>query len=261
MLKTRLSTAAIALPTLLAIVIFAPAWFFTAFILVLGVWGLYEVSETTHAHTAGSIAIIVLIGLAPMLFTLLDDDPAWIVPLTVVVIVLAVVAVVAIGGASRGPKGVLLTVIGAAWVGVLFPYFAILRNRAGGVSAILMMLLLVIASDAGAYFGGSYAGRHRLAPNLSPHKTIEGAIAGLLAAIVAALALRPLLAAEWGMGEASVFGAAVAVLAQLGDMAGSAIKRSAEVKDFGWIFPGHGGLLDRTCSLVFACVFTYYYVK
>jgi phosphatidate cytidylyltransferase len=60
---------------------------------------------------------------------------------------------------------------------------------------------------------------------------------------------------------AAEMGAAVAILAQLGDLAGSAFKRSAGVKDSGWIFPGHGGLLDRTCSLVFAATFTYYCLK
>jgi phosphatidate cytidylyltransferase len=94
---------------------------------------------------------------------------------------------------------------------------------------------------------------------VSPHKTVEGAIGGLLACILAGLILRPLLTPRWTVAAAVVMAAVVGVLAQFGDAAGSAFKRVAGVKDSGWIFPGHGGLLDRTCSLVFAAAFTYYY--
>jgi phosphatidate cytidylyltransferase len=61
------------------------------------------------------------------------------------------------------------------------------------------------------------------------------------------------------MGQTVALSTAIGILAQLGDLAGSALKRSAGVKDSGWIFPGHGGLLDRTCSMVFATVLTYYW--
>ncbi len=63
------------------------------------------------------------------------------------------------------------------------------------------------------------------------------------------------------MGRILLFAAMISILAQLGDLAGSALKRAAGVKDSGWIFPGHGGLLDRTCSLVFALFFAYYWLR
>jgi len=66
---------------------------------------------------------------------------------------------------------------------------------------------------------------------------------------------------QWTIGAAVILATAVGLLAQLGDLAGSAYKRIAGVKDSGWLFPGHGGLLDRTCSLVFAATFTYYYLR
>jgi len=154
-----------------------------------------------------------------------------------------------------------LPLLGALWVGVLFPYFALLRDHAGGVPIIILMLLLVVASDSGAYFTGRALGRVKLLPRVSPNKTVEGAIGGLAACIVAGVALRPLLASQWSVGAAVTMAAAVGVLAQFGDLAGSAFKRVAGVKDSGWIFPGHGGLLDRTCSLVFAAAFTYYYFR
>jgi phosphatidate cytidylyltransferase len=146
-------------------------------------------------------------------------------------------------------------------VGALFPYFALLHDRPGGIAVIILILLLVIASDTGAYFVGSWMGRTRLAPRVSPKKTVEGAIGGLALCLLAGLLLRRPLVPEWSVGQTVALSAAIGVLAQLGDLAGSALKRSAGVKDSGWIFPGHGGLLDRTCSMVFATVLTYYWSR
>jgi phosphatidate cytidylyltransferase len=149
-------------------------------------------------------------------------------------------------------------ILGGLYVGALFPYFALLRNRAGGVALIIFVLLLVMASDTGAYFAGSKMGRILLAPRVSPKKTLEGGIGGLVLCVAAGLILNQLLAWRWGVGRTIALSIAIGVLAQLGDLAGSALKRSAGVKDSGWIFPGHGGLIDRTCSMVFAVVMAYY---
>ena len=136
-----------------------------------------------------------------------------------------------------------------------------MRNGPNGIALLVLMLLLVILADTGAYFVGRAIGRHKLAFKVSPGKTIEGAIGGIIASIAGGLILRPLLVAEWSIGRMILFAAMVAVLAIIGDLANSAFKRVAGVKDSGWIFPGHGGLLDRTCSLVFAAVLTYYYSR
>ena len=272
MLKTRLWTAAIALPAVLAAIVFAPDWLFTLFIALLGVVGLFEIAGMAAASAGGkpdpvNIGVIAVLGGVPLFGLLYGEAPGWLGAGIIIAVMLAVVAQVAVGGANRGPKGIALAVIGAAWVGVLFPYFALLRNsppRAGsasGVHLIILMLLLVVASDTGAYFAGRGLGRTKLMPRVSPNKTVEGAVGGLLGSIVAGLILRPMLTPDLNAGAAAALSAVIAMLAQLGDLAGSAYKRSAGVKDSGWIFPGHGGLLDRTCSLVFAAVFTYYWAR
>jgi phosphatidate cytidylyltransferase len=261
-LTTRLLTAAVALPVLLAIVIFAPDGAFSAFIAILGLWGLYEIAAMTHPRDPGSIVILAILGAAPLfVLLLLGDGGLWIIPVAVIVAMVWLVVAVAIRGPSGGPGGAILTGLGAVYVGVLFPYFAMLRNLRGGIPTIILMLLLVIASDSGAYFVGSAIGRTKLAPRVSPNKSVEGAIGGLLAAIVAGIILRRWLAPGWSIPAAAAISAAIAILAQAGDLAGSAFKRTAGVKDSGWIFPGHGGLIDRTCSLVFAAVFTYYCLR
>jgi phosphatidate cytidylyltransferase len=172
---------------------------------------------------------------------------------------LALVARVAVAGGAGSSRGPRLVFIGAAYVGVLFPYFALLRNGPWGIEMLLVVILLVVVSDSGAYFVGMYLGRTKLVPNVSPNKTVEGAVGGLIATMAAGWLLLEIRGGSWDTGPVLLFSAMISLLAQLGDLAGSALKRSAGVKDSGWIFPGHGGLLDRTCSLVFAVVFAYYW--
>jgi phosphatidate cytidylyltransferase len=258
-LRARVWTAVVALPTVLAAIIFLSNRGFDVFIAIVGTWGLYEVATITAVRIWLSLFVIAAAGAFPLAALLLVGDLGiWLMPVTVIFLMVSLVLMVATNGAEAAPKGVTLEVAGALWVGVLFPYFAMLRNLPHGVAALIWMLSVVIASDTGAYFGGRWFGAHKLAPRVSPNKTIEGAFAGLLTSIAAGVILHPWLAPRWSMGAAAAISAAIAVLAQLGDAAGSAVKRSAGVKDSGWIFPGHGGLLDRTCSLVFAAVFTYY---
>jgi phosphatidate cytidylyltransferase len=256
-LRTRLITAAIALPIVLAIVIWAPPEIFNGFIGVLTVWGLYEISEMTEA---GPVALLLLLvcGMMPATILLLRSDGPWLLPAIAVFSMTSLT--VRVG--RRGPedKGLWLVLLGAVWVGALFPYFAWVRNGPSGIKLIILILLLVVASDSGAYFVGRAFGRIKLLPKVSPHKTVEGAIGGIAACVIAALMLRRWLAPEFTAARITGLGIAIAVLAQLGDLANSAYKRVARVKDSGWLFPGHGGLLDRTCSLVFPVVFTYYYL-
>lgn len=262
MLRARLWTAAVALPVVLAAIIFLSSAGFSVFIALLGGWGLYEVVLMTA--TSGLISIVVLpgLGVVPLLAMLAAGDGGlWLLPAVVTASMCALVVQVGTFGAENTPKGAPLEIAGALWVGVLFPYFALLRNLGGGIAAIIMMLLVVIASDTGAYFGGRALGAHKLAPRVSPNKTIEGSITGLIAAIGAGLILRPWAIPHWSLSEAAALSGMIALLAQVGDLAGSAFKRVAGVKDSGWIFPGHGGLLDRTCSLVFAAAFSYYCFK
>ena len=261
MLRTRLLTAAVLLPAVGALVVFAPDWFFTIFIATAGVWGLYEVAAMTGALHLVAIPLFAVVGSVPLFGLLYGGDVGWLVPVLVILMMLALVARVAVAGGAEAFRGPRLVFIGAAYVGVLFPYFALLRNGPGGILMLLRVILLVVVSDTGAYFVGMYLGRMKLAPNVSPNKTVEGAAGGLIATTAAGLLLFQIRGGSWDTGPVLLFSAMISLLAQLGDLAGSALKRAAGVKDSGWIFPGHGGLLDRTCSLVFAVVFAYYWSR
>ena len=261
MLRTRILTAAVLLPAVLAAVVFAPNWFFTLFIGVLGVFGLYEIAAMTGTLKLVALPLYAVVGGVPLFGLLYGGDAGWVVPTIVILVMLVLIARIAIAGREGAPSVPALAFTGAAYVGVLFPYFALLRNRPGGVNSVIAVVLLAVASDTGAYFVGRRIGRRKLAEKVSPNKTVEGAIGGMIATVVAGLLLSPMFAPGWHLVTVMFFCAMISLLAQLGDLAGSAFKRAAGVKDSGWIFPGHGGLLDRTCSLVFAMVFTYYWSR
>jgi phosphatidate cytidylyltransferase len=268
-LRTRLLTAAVALPLLLAIIFFLPPAGFTIFVGIVGLWGLYEIYEMARPFSAASYLAMLIFGLIPMVWLLAGrypppyPDPSRAMIILAVVLIVAMINIIAVGifGPSAIPRGLWEIASGSLYVGPLFPFFALLRNGPNGIPMLVLMLLLVICADTGAYFVGRAIGRHKLALKVSPGKTVEGAIGGILASIAGGLILRPWTAPHWSLEKMTIFAALVAILAIIGDLANSAFKRVAGVKDSGWIFPGHGGLLDRTCSLVLAAVLTYYYLR
>ena len=121
----------------------------------------------------------------------------------------------------------------------------------GGVYA-LLPFVAAFSSDSGAYFSGTFLGKHKLTPRLSPNKTIEGSIGGILAAIVLMLLYGVILkAAKFDVNFAvlTVYGFLGSLACQLGDLSFSAVKRLCGAKDYGKLIPGHGGMLDRFDSM------------
>lgn len=123
---------------------------------------------------------------------------------------------------------------------------------------LLTVFLGVWGCDSAAFFTGRYFGRHKLAPRISPGKTWEGVLGGFVLSIVAALLLtvRPL-GVPWYL--AIVLGILIGIAAVCGDLAESLLKRQTHVKDSGQLMPGHGGMLDRVDSLLFAVIIVYFF--
>lgn len=129
-----------------------------------------------------------------------------------------------------------------------------------GIRLVGLVLLAVIAGDTGAYFTGRMVGRHPFFPSISPRKTVEGAVGGALATMLVVLLAGPPLVGI-GVAAAAGLGALIAVAAQGGDLAESALKRQAGEKDSSHLIPGHGGLLDRVDSLVLVAPVAYCYLR
>ena len=144
----------------------------------------------------------------------------------------------------------------------------IVPNSFHGYFSLFIVITLAIpwVSDAGAYFTGVLLGKHKLCPNISPQKTIEGFAGGILTGIICALAIALVFnsishTAKLNVGLMLLLGAVVSVVAVVGDLSFSLVKRSCEIKDFGSFFPGHGGVLDRFDSVIFTAPVVYFMVK
>lgn len=152
-----------------------------------------------------------------------------------------------------------VTFFGAFYVGIGFSHVILLRTPTYGISLAIVVLLATWTSDTVAYAVGHYLGQRPISPVISPNKTIEGTLAGFIGTIVVVLIAGKSL--PWmGSGQFFVLGLVIAIAAPLGDLFESYIKRASHVKDAGTIIPGHGGILDRFDSLIFAAVAAFYVV-
>jgi phosphatidate cytidylyltransferase len=147
--------------------------------------------------------------------------------------------------------------LGAVYAGGLLGYGSLLRGSPGGREIVFFVAFATWAGDIGAYYVGSRFGRRPLAPRISPKKTVEGALGGIAATVLAAALGSGAIWPRLPVGTAIWVGAVVAVVGIAGDLAESAVKRGAGVKDSGTIIPGHGGVLDRLDSVIFACPVLY----
>lgn len=276
-MKTRLITAAIALPILIASIIlpwYVPqtAWIFV-FIAVLALLaGLFEFYSFSKKLELKADAAIAYIGSAVLIVAFIFDAPSKEPNLLLLTLALFVIAVF-ITQTFRFQKDFskMLTGIGVTILGVLYVVFLggfLISTRVGfennpGLSTdlLLFFFIVIFGSDAGAYFAGRALGKHKLAPVISPGKTVEGLIGGILAAAgfaaLCTLTFFPELPYQFSIPLAVVM-AAVGVL---GDLAESAMKRGSDAKDAASILPGHGGLLDRLDSLLFNAPLLYYFAR
>ena len=169
---------------------------------------------------------------------------------------------------NHGKEGFLSTwvyaVLGPVYVGFLLAHALMLReldsSADSGRDWLLYAVLVTFATDTGSFLTGMAIGRHPMAPSISPNKTWEGAIGGFAWAVGIALVLGALLQLSVPLWQQALMGVAVGILAQLGDLTESRLKRATGAKDAGSSLPGHGGVLDRLDSIVFTIPAMYYLV-
>lgn len=159
---------------------------------------------------------------------------------------------------SDGIEDVALTLFGVIYTGLMLSALILVRDFLGGINGGILAFMLLVSiwiDDGAAYLGGSAFGRHKFAPRISPKKTWEGVVCGLVATVIVWV-LVPLVlpSVGFGCGWAALTGLVVGVAGIIGDLTESHIKRSFHAKDSGTLMPGHGGLLDRSDSLIFASI-------
>lgn len=150
---------------------------------------------------------------------------------------------------------------GFFYLPMLLGFLVPLRLLNEGQRWIFLTLLIIMCCDTCAYFVGSKIGRRKLYPAVSPNKSVEGGIGGLLGSVLAVFIARYTFMPSIGLIDGVLIGLVLGTAGQLGDLFESLLKRACQVKDSGSIIPGHGGLLDRLDSLLFAFPLVYYIAK
>ena len=150
-----------------------------------------------------------------------------------------------------------VTILGIYWIGFALAHAVLLRDLPHGEAIVIDVLVGTFLGDTGAYLGGRMFGRRPLAPSISPGKTVEGLVIGMVCAVLGVwIAGRY---EEWLPGtHALVLGLGVALVAPVGDLFESFVKREAHIKDSGGLFGAHGGALDRLDAVLFTAVVSYY---
>ena len=150
-------------------------------------------------------------------------------------------------------------VLGFMYMPLLMSYFIFLRHLPSGVRWVSFALVLAFSGDVFGYYTGKTIGKRKLSPVVSPGKTVEGTIGVMCGSLMGGIIFQQFVFTELPFIHALIMGAFGGILGQLGDLFESAMKRTAGVKDAGFIFPGHGGILDRLDSLSFIAPFIFYY--
>lgn len=265
----RILTAVIVLPFLIASILIASLWWvfvlLAAFAMVVGLWEFYLLAKKLKLQpevAAGYIAGAALITIP------LQNDPANVLLVLFVIIAVTIGTLIAV--TLRGaPFEKMIASVGATLLGVLYvPLLGshLVALRTGfpqPLSAHLLsfFFLVLMGSDAGAYYTGRALGKRKLAPSISPGKTWEGVAGGIVAALAMAALARFWFFRELPLKYMLPLAAIMTLLGILGDLAESALKRGAGAKDAANILPGHGGMLDRLDSLLFNAPVIYYFAR
>ena len=146
------------------------------------------------------------------------------------------------------------------YIPFLLMHLVLLRQTDFGVQWLFVIMLIVMTNDSAAYYTGSAFGKNRLYPLVSPKKSIEGAVGGLVGSLGGTMLAKFTFFPQLSFLDAVVTALVIGMVGQAGDLFESLLKRSFGVKDSGSLIPGHGGVLDRLDSILFAAPITYYYV-
>ena len=234
-----------------------PASVLVAIIVALGVIELCGALRTQGYRPAGLVALVGSVGL--VLGAYHGGEAAFAAAVAIVAPVTLLWYLAGVTKARPAP-GVASTFLVFGYVGIMGGFAGLILALRDGIGLLLGVVLCCVAYDIGGYLAGSRFGRRHIAPSISPNKTAEGLLAGMATSVVVGFILVGSIS-PWGRLNALALGVAVAVLAPLGDLCESLLKRDLGVKDLGGLLPGHGGVLDRFDAMLFALPAVYYLIK
>ena len=179
--------------------------------------------------------------------------------MAIIISMILILFVYVFGYPKYRAEQVMAAFFGMVYVAVMLSFIYLTRNLPDGKFLVWLIFLCSWGCDTCAYCVGMLIGKHKMAPVLSPKKSIEGAVGGVVGA--ALLGVIYAAATQGKMAEYALICAVGALISMVGDLAASAIKRNQNIKDYGKLIPGHGGILDRFDSVIITAPVIYYLAK
>ena len=228
---------------------------------LIGVFELYRVMKI-EKELPGLIGYAAVLAYYAILWTGAQEFMTFLV----VAALMLLMTVYVITFPKYGTEQITVAFFGIFYVGMLLSFVYQVRSMPDGAYLVWLILLSSWGCDTCAYCVGMLFGKHKMAPKLSPKKSIEGAIGGVAGAALLGFIYGMIFETRMEViiqpGFTSACACAIAaVISQIGDLAASAIKRNHDIKDYGHLIPGHGGILDRVDSMIFTAPAIYYAVS
>lgn len=259
MFKTRLISGIILVIIALATII-SGSWilFFTLLaVSLIGMRELYKVMKVSDEH----VTVLELVGYlgAVLYYIAMRSDFGNYGTMAIIISMILILFVYVFGYPKYRAEQVMAAFFGVVYVAVMLSFIYLTRNLPDGKFLVWLIFLCSWGCDTCAYCVGMLIGKHKMAPVLSPKKSIEGAVGGVVGA--ALLGVIYAAATQGKMAEYALICAVGALISMVGDLAASAIKRNQNIKDYGKLIPGHGGILDRFDSVIITAPVIYYLAK
>jgi phosphatidate cytidylyltransferase len=261
MLK-RTITAVVAIALFIPVCIFSDTLIFPAVMALLSVIGVYEMLGCVGVKNHRILsAVCIIFGALPLVPFFAGENA---IEIITAVSVVFLIAVYAIDVFSKGKID--YTLSASSFMGVFYiavSFTAIVLLRRDSEYSYLLVFIGPWVSDTFAYIFGRLLGKHKLIPEVSPKKTIEGSIAGIIFAAISYVLYAYIISHFFDNSLTpnyivmAVSGALVSIVSQIGDLSASAVKRRFGIKDYGFIFPGHGGVMDRFDSVIMTAPILY----
>ena len=259
MFKTRLISGIVLVIIALATII-SGSWilFFTLLaVSLIGMRELYKVMKVSDEH----VTVLELVGYlgAVLYYIAMKADFGNYGTMAIIISMILILFVYVFGYPKYHAEQVMAAFFGVVYVAVMLSFIYLTRSLPDGKFLVWLIFLCSWGCDTCAYCVGMLIGKHKMAPVLSPKKSIEGAVGGVAGA--ALLGVIYAAATQGKMAEYALICAVGALISMVGDLAASAIKRNQNIKDYGKLIPGHGGILDRFDSVIITAPGIYYLAK
>lgn len=259
MFKTRLISGIVLVIIALATII-SGSWilFFTLLaVSLIGMRELYKVMKVSDEH----VTVLELVGYlgAVLYYIAMKADFGNYGTMAIIISMILILFVYVFGYPKYHAEQVMAAFFGVVYVAVMLSFIYLTRSLPDGKFLVWLIFLCSWGCDTCAYCVGMLIGKHKMAPVLSPKKSIEGAVGGVAGA--ALLGVIYAAATQGKMAEYAMICAVGALISMVGDLAASAIKRNQNIKDYGKLIPGHGGILDRFDSVIITAPVIYYLAK